>query len=170
MELLLDRPVKAFDSSRGILCNEHFQMGYVTNDMAKAAAYFRQRFGVKEFRPTEGEQPGGGRISVRSVWIGNVMYEIICASGPGMEIYTDPVPPGDFKLRLHHFGYLIPDQAAWEMLEETVECGGWTVRQRSETPGYVRAMFVEAPELGNYLEFVFPAPALLERFRATPVA
>lgn len=169
MELLLDRPVAAFDSSRGLLCNEHFQMGYVTNDMAKAEAYFRQRFGVKEFRPTEGEQPGGGRISVRSVWVGNVMYEIICATGPGMEIYTEPLPEQEFALRLHHFGYLIPDEAAWDALEAAVVAGGWAVRQRSDTPGYVRAMFVEAPELGNYLEFVLPAPALLERFRATPV-
>ena len=170
MELLLDRPVAPFDPARGLLCNEHFQMGYATNDMAKAEDYFRQHFGVKEFRPTEGENPDGGKISVRSAWIGNVMYEIICASGPGMEIYSELLPDDGFAIRLHHFGYLIPDEAAWEMLEETVTCGGWSVRQRSETPGYVKAMFVEAPELGNYLEFVLPAPALLERFRATPVA
>jgi hypothetical protein len=169
MELLLDRPVSAFDPSRGLLCNEHFQMGYVTNDMAKAEDYFRQRFGVKEFRPTEGEQPGGGRISVRSAWIGNVMYEIICAGGPGMEIYSERLPQ-DFAIRLHHFGYLIPDEPAWEALENAVVADGWNVRQRSDTPGYVRAMYVEAPELGIYLEFVLPAPALLERFRATPVA
>ena len=169
MELLLDRPVTPFDPSRGLLCNEHFQMGYVTNDMARAEDHFRQRFGVREFRPTEGDLPGGGKISVRSAWIGNVMYEIICASGPGMEIYTELLPEGGFAIRLHHFGYLIPDEAAWDALEKAVASGGWTVRQRSDTPGYVRAMFVEAPELGNYLEFVFPAPALLERFRATPV-
>jgi hypothetical protein len=64
----------------------------------------------------------------------------------------------------------VPDNAAWDMLEETIECGGWTVRSRSDHPGYVRALYVEAPELGHYLEFVLPAPALLERFRATPVA
>ncbi|MET0587461.1 MAG: hypothetical protein ABWZ75_02975 [Novosphingobium sp.] len=170
MELLLDRPAAAFDPARGLLCNEHFQMGYVTNDMAKAEDYFRKHFAVKEFRPTEGESSDGGKISVRSAWIGNVMYEIICASGPGMEIYSELLQGDGFAIRLHHFGYLIPDDAGWEMLEETVACGGWTVRQRSDTPGYVRAMYVEAPQLGNYLEFVLPAPALLERFRATPVA
>jgi catechol 2,3-dioxygenase-like lactoylglutathione lyase family enzyme len=170
MEMLLERPIAVCDPSRSLLSNEHFQMGYVTNDMAKAEEFFRKRFGVREFRPTEGDLADGGHISVRSVWIGTVMYEIICATGPGSEIYSEPVPEGDFAIRLHHFGFLVPDDAAWDMLEETVECGGWTVRQRSETPGYVRAMFVEAPELGAYLEFVFPAPALLERFRATPVA
>jgi catechol 2,3-dioxygenase-like lactoylglutathione lyase family enzyme len=170
MEMLLDRPIAVCDPSRSLLSNEHFQMGYVTNDMAKAEAFFRKRFGVKEFRPTEGDLEGGGRIAVRSVWIGTVMYEIICATGPGAEIYSELVPEDDFAIRLHHLGFLVPDETAWDLLEETIVCGGWTVRQRSDHPGYVRALYVEAPELGHYLEYVLPAPALLERFRATPVA
>lgn len=170
MELLLDRPLAACNPSRGLLSNEHFQMGYVTNDMARAEDLFRQRFGVKEFRPTEGEMEGGGHISVRSVWVGTVMYEIICATGPGSELYTDHVPAGDFATRLHHFGFLVRDEPGWNALEETIARDGWTVRHRSDHPGYVRALYVEAPELGHYLEYVLPAPALLERFRATPVA
>lgn len=169
MELLLERSISACDPSRGLLSNEHFQMGYVTNDMDKAEEFFRKRFGVKQFRPTEGELDGGGHISVRSVWIGTVMYEIICATGPGSEIYSELVPQGDFAIRLHHFGFLVPDDAAWDALEKAIVRDGWTVRQRSDRPGYVRALFVEASELGAYLEYVFPAPALLERFRATPV-
>lgn len=168
MELLLDRPVSACDPSRGLLSSEHFQMGYVTNDMTRAEAFFRQRFGVKEFRPTEGGLEGGGHISVRSVWIGNVMYEIICATGPGAELYTDHVQADEFAIRLHHFGFLVSDDAAWDALENTIAGGGWTVRQRSDHPGYVRALYVDVPELGHYLEYVLPAPVLLERFRATP--
>jgi len=169
MELLLDRLVSACDPSRGLLSSEHFQMGYVTNDMAKAEEFFRKRFGVKELRPTEGDLEGGGRISVRSVWIGTVMYEIICATGPGSEIYSEVAPTGDFSIRLHHLGFLVPDEAARDALEKAIVRDGWTVRHRSDHPGYVRALYVDVPELGHYLEYVLPAPALLERFRATPL-
>ena len=169
MELLLDRAVSACDPARGLLSAEHFQMGYVTHDMARAEEFFRTRFGVKEFRPTEGDLEGGGHISVRSVWIGTVMYEIIQATGPGSELYADFMPAGDCPVRLHHFGFLIPDEEGWAMLEDAIVRDGWTVRHRSDHPGYVRALYVEAPELGHYLEYVLPAPALLDRFRATPV-
>lgn len=167
---ILERPVPVCDPAKGLLNAEHFQLAYATNDIARAEEVFRKRFGVTEFRPTEGENGEGGRISVRAVWIGGVMYEIICGQGPGMDVYTDVAPPGEFVLRHHHFGYLIPDEAAWSALHEEIARGGWRIRHESHTPGYVKAMFVEAPELGHLLEFVLPAPALLERFAATPIA
>jgi catechol 2,3-dioxygenase-like lactoylglutathione lyase family enzyme len=168
---ILDRPAPVCDPDKGLLNAEHFQIAYATNDIAGAERFFRERFGVAAFRPTEGENGQGGRIEVRSAWIGGVMYEIICGSGPGMEVYSDGLPQGDgFALRHHHFGYLIPDETAWDRLQRAVERGGWSVRGTSDTPGYVRAMFVAVPEFGHLLEFVLPAPALLERFAATPIA
>lgn len=169
MESQLDRPVSAYDPARGLLNNEHFQMGYVTNDMAIAEEVFRKRFGVKEFRPTEGDLTAGGRISVRSAWIGSVMYEIICAAGPGSELYSDHVPEDDFAIRLHHFGFLVrkPD---WAALECAIEEGGWDVPYRTDVPGFVRAVYVTSPELGHYLEFILPEQSFIERMNTTPVA
>jgi catechol 2,3-dioxygenase-like lactoylglutathione lyase family enzyme len=164
-------PVPVFDPAKGLLANDHFQMGYVTNDIERAVAVFRSRFGVQTFRASDNETPGGGKVSVRAVWIGRMMYELACGSGPGMEDFSDYAPPGgDFVLKFHHFGYLIPDEAAWSAMEAVVAHGGWTMRKPSDTPGFVRACFVDVPELGHLIEFIMPREGMIERFNATPVA
>jgi extradiol dioxygenase family protein len=160
-----------FDPAKGLLHNDHFQVAYVTNDLERAEQVFRDRFGVPDFRANDNELPSGARVGVRSVWIGRMMYEICFGAGPGMELYTDWAPPdGEFVLRFHHYGYLVPDETAWAALERQIEAGGWRVRTRSDVPGFFRGCYVEAPELGHYLEFVLPREALLERLNATPVA
>jgi len=167
----LKRPVPMFDPARGLLNNEHFQIGYVTNDIDRAVDVFRERFGVREFRANDNELPGGTKVGIRSVWIGNMMYEICYGSGPGMEIYTEWAPPdGEFVLRFHHFGYLVGDDASWEALERTIGEGGWKVRNPSDIPGFFRGCYVQVPELGHFLEFVQLRQGLRERMNATPVS
>lgn len=167
----LHRPVPVYDPAKGLLHNEHFQVAYVTNDVDRAVEVFRSRFGVARFRGNDNDTPGGGRVGIRAAWIGGMMYEICSGEGPGMELYTDWAPPGgDFVLRFHHFGYLIPDDDAWLALEREIERGGWTVRTRSDIPGFFRGCYVEVPELGHFLEFVQPREGLLQRMNATPVS
>ena len=170
MQGLIKRPPPVFDASRGLLHNEHFQIAYVTSDIAEAEAVFRRRFGVTSLRETEIDMPGGAHLSIRAVWIGGILYEIISGSGPGMELYTSYCAPEGFTLRLHHQGFLVPDEDSWAALQREVARGGWTVRSLSDTPGHVRAMHVAAEELGHLLEFVFPSPAFLKVLEGTPVA
>jgi len=165
-----ERPLPVFDPSRGLLHNDHYHVGYVTNDLDRAAGIFRERFGVRAFRETSNHMAGGTSIALRSVWLGNMMYEITCGKGPGMELYTDHAPTGgDFVLSFHHYGYLVPDEQAWADLARKIDTGGWKVVLDSDTPGYCRACYVDAPELGHYLEFVLPREGLLERLIATPM-
>jgi hypothetical protein len=154
-----------------LLHNEHFQIAYVTNDLDRAVAVFRKRFGVAEFRANDNDLPDGGKVGIRSVWIGAVMFELCYGAGPGMELYTDwAAPDADFMLRFHHFGYLVPDEGAWETLEREIARGGFRMRNRSDIPGFFKGCYVEVPELGHLLEFVLPRAGLLERMNATPVA
>jgi len=167
----LRRPLPVYDPAKGLLHNDHFQVAYVTNDIDRAVEVFQRRFGVAAFRANDNALPGGTTVGVRSAWIGGMMYEICCAAGPGMELYTDWAPPGgDFVLKFHHFGYLIPDEAAWAALERQIADGGWRVRTRSDIPGFFRGCYVEVPELGHFLEFVLPREGLLARLNATPVS
>jgi hypothetical protein len=167
----LRRPPPVFDPARSLLHNDHFQIAYVTNDIDRAVEVFRDRFGVATFRRNDNDLPNGAKSAIRSAWIGSMMYEICYGSGPGMELYTDSAPPGaGFVLRFHHFGYLVPDDTAWEALEREIERGGWRVRMRSDIPGLFRVCYVETPELGHFLEFVLPRAGLLERMNATPVS
>ena len=171
LTLGLNRPVPIYDPAKGLLNNEHFQIAYVTNDLDRAVKIFRTRFGVSRFRANDDVMEGGTRVGVRSAWIGGMMYELCSGAGPGMDVYTDWAPPdGEFVLRLHHFGYLIPDELAWQALEQQIAEGGWKVRTRSNIPGFFRGCYIEAPELGHFLEFILPGPGLLERMNATPMS
>jgi hypothetical protein len=167
----LHRPVPVFDPGKSLLHNDHFQIAYVTNDIERAVAVFAERFGVAAFRANDNDLPGGGRVGIRSVWIGGMMYEICYGWGEGMDLYTEVAPPGgDFVLRFHHFGYLVADEADWDAVERQIARGGWRVRSRSDIPGFFRGCYVEVPELGHHLEFVLPRQGLLDRMNATPVS
>jgi hypothetical protein len=161
------RPTPAFDPRKGLLHNDHFQISYVTNDIDRAVAIFRDRYGVPRFRESDAETASGGWIKVRAAWVGNMAYELISGGGPGMELWAEP--PGEpFVLRHHHFGFLIQDEPTWDALEAEIRRGGWVVRQRAESADLGRTTYVEAPELGHYLEFILPGPALIARFDDTP--
>jgi hypothetical protein len=164
--------VPVFDPAKGLLHNDHFQMGYVTNDIDRAVEVFRTRFNVPEFRCTDYVSGEGTGTHVRAVWIGRMMYELACGYGSGMEDFSDYAPQGGpFVLKFHHFGYLIPDDAAWAAMERVVAEGGWKFRKPpGETPGFVKAAFVDVPELGHLVEFILPREGMIERFNATPVA
>ena len=164
-------PPPVYDPARGLLHSDHFQIGYVTNDLDRAVDIFRTQFRIEKFRANDAEMPGGTKISTRTVWIGSTMYEIACGSGPGMEAFSKYAPPdGEFVLKLHHFGYLVPDEEAWQAMEREVARGGWQMYMSNDTPGYVKACFVEVPEIGHLIEFILPREMLIERFNATPIA
>lgn len=97
--------------AKGLLHNDHFQIAYVTNDMDRAVALFRDRLGVAAFRESDYETPEGTSIGIRSAWIGAMMYEICCGSDPGMELYTDWAPPGD--------EFVLPRQGLLERMNAT---------------------------------------------------
>lgn len=165
----LVRPVPTYDPSKRLLHNDHFQIGYVTNDIDRAVEIFRDRFGVAEFRANDHALPNGSSIRVRSAWVGKMMYEICHGTGPGMEIYTDfAAPDAPFVLQLHHFGYLIPDEETWSALEAELVRHGRKVRSRSDMPGFFKGCHVEAPELGYFLEYTMPRAGLYDRLNATP--
>jgi catechol 2,3-dioxygenase-like lactoylglutathione lyase family enzyme len=164
-------PPPVYDPARGLLHSDHFQIGYVTNDLDRAAQIFRDKFGIAKFRENDADLPGGTKVGTRTVWIGSTMYEIVCGSGPGMEAFSSYAPPdGPYVLKFHHFGYLVQDDAAWQAMEREVARQGWELMKSSDTPGYVRACFVDVPELGHLVEFILPREGLIERFNATPLA
>lgn len=164
----MKRPELHLDPAVGLLCTEHFQVAYATNDMERACDFFRQRLGVREFRRLEGTMPSGGHIHVELAWVGNTMYELMCAEGPGSELYMSKLPADDFAIRHHHLGFLIHSDEQWQKLLTTVERDGWTLLSKSHTPGFMRSCFVDVPELGHYFEYLFPEPAGLEFFEDVP--
>jgi catechol 2,3-dioxygenase-like lactoylglutathione lyase family enzyme len=165
----LTRPDTAFDPAKGPLHAEHFQIAYATNDIDQAKRLFADRLGVRNWQALEGQMPSGGHIHVELAWLGTVMYELVTASGPGSALYMDRLPPGDgFAMRHHHLGYLIHDAAQWDALLDGAERWGWPLVYQNYSAGFMRSCFIDAPELGHYLEYLLPDPAGLAFFQSVP--
>lgn len=169
MPPLLSREQSVFDTQRGLALAEHFQVAYVTNDIDRACAMFRQRLGIRAFRQIGGTTPMGGEIRVELAWVGTVMYELMMASGPGSELYNGRLPHGEgFRIGMHHLGYLVHDVAQWDGAIARAKAEGLAVPYRNHNAGFMRACFVDVPELGHYLEYICPEPAGLDFFASVP--
>ena len=153
---LVNRPPIEVAHRQGLLRKDQFQVSYVTNDLERAKSTFAERYGIREFASLGGPMPDGGTISVAFAWSGGTLYEIIQAGGPKTEFYNRDLPSDRFAIRFHHLGFLVHDKAAWEQLEREIKQGKWTVAYTSLNSGFMDAYYVEAPELGHYLEFIYP--------------
>jgi hypothetical protein len=162
------RPGSIYNPGSGLLRTEQFQIAYATNDIARARELFRERYGIRAFRTLEGPLPAGGHIHVELAWVGNTMYELLTASGPGSALFVSHLPAGEFAIRHHHLGFLINDEQQWQALLGEIESKGWNMPSKSSHPGFMQSCFVEAPELGHYLEYLFPEPAGIAFFENVP--
>lgn len=163
------RPTLQADPKAGLLCTEHFQIAYATNDIERAQALFKARYGIAHWARLEGALPSGGHIRVELAWAGGVMVELMTASGEGASIYMDRLPEGEgFALKHHHCGYLLADDDAWDALMDRVVREGHAMPHASHNKGFMKSCFIDAPELGHYLEYICPEPAGLAFFESVP--
>ncbi len=164
MPYKLARPAADFDAGSGLLVLEHFQMAYATNDIEQAGELFRKRLGIREFTRLEGKTKGGGFIRADFAWVGTLMYELIQAEGPGSEIFSGNLPAtDDFVIKHHHLGFLVQNREQWDSLQANAVQNQWEIVSQGSNP-LVDVCFVEVPECGHYLEYLFATPAGLEFF------
>lgn len=160
-------PNRTGDYRSGLLHGRHFQIAYATNDIERAKALFADRFGITRFAPLQGPLPEGGEIHIELAWCGGVMYELLTASGTGSAVYVERLPPDRFAIQHHHLGFLVRDEAEWDNLRATIARGEWTMRVDHNIDGFMRQVFVEAPELGHLCEYLWPEPAGMDFFFET---
>jgi hypothetical protein len=165
----LTRPAQKFAPGSGLFRNDHFQIAYNTNDMDKAVALFAERYGVKEFRQLAGPTPAGGKIRMEIGWAGGVMYELIWGEGPGTEVFQVGLPKNGFAIRPHHFGYHVPTQEGWDAVLTELERTGQKIVHQTHVPGFLRAIIVDQPELGHFLEYIFPEVGGIQFFETAPI-
>jgi hypothetical protein len=153
----------------GFLLQDWFQVAYVTTDIERAKQVLGERYGLTAYKDNSADLPeGDGHMWVALAWAGPTMYEIIQAEGPDCEFYTRRLPKDGFAIRHHHLGYLVDSEAAWAGLEARIARESLTVPLQSNMPGFLRALYVEAPELGHYLEYIFPEAAGVEFLESAP--
>ena len=164
----LTRPAADFDAGAGLMVCDHFQMAYVTTDMERAKELFSRQLGIREFTALKGEMPSGGLMHAEFAWVGTMMYELICASGPGSAHFMDRLPQdGEFAIRHHHLGYLIHNQDQWDAVLAHAEREGFPVVNHNVNP-LVEVCFVDVPHLGHYLEYLYATELGMQFFESVP--
>ncbi|HYP64012.1 MAG TPA: VOC family protein [Acidocella sp.] len=168
MKIALTRPEPKFGPGAGLFRLDHFQIAYNTNDMDRAIALFGERYGIKKFQKLEGPTPQGGKIRMYIAWAGGVMYELIWGEGPGTEIFQVGLPKDEFAIRPHHLGYHVADEAAWNAVLADIERSGRKILHNTHVPGFLRAIIVDQPELGHFLEYILPEAGGVQFFETAP--
>lgn len=152
--ITLERPASAAKPT-GSLGFEIFQTAYVVRDLDEAIKTFQEKYGVKNFTllpmpPMEGETS----MRIALAWSAGHQIELIEAKGPGVELYTDWMIEGR-DIRQHHFGYLIHNDEEWAALKSQLAAEGREYVSAGDG-GICEFIYVDAPELGHYLEYVYP--------------
>jgi hypothetical protein len=160
------RPSFTPNPAKGLMRTHHFQMAWATNDIAHAQGLMRDRYGVANWTRFGGPTPQGGNIHVELAWVGTIMYELMFAEGPGSAIFMDRLPQGDgFHMKHHHLGYIIDTDEEWNAMIAMIRAEGHKLAHYSAESPFAKTCFVDAPELGHYLEYILPTPAAVDFFR-----
>jgi hypothetical protein len=151
-----------------LLSRQHFQTAYVTNDMDQAIGLLADRYGVADFRYIRDVPlPTGGQMDIALAWVGNMNLEIIQGSGNPQSFYERSLP-GSFAIRFHHLGYLVPSQEEWDDVVAAIEAQKLEIIYSGSDPSGLDFIYIEAPGLGHFLEYIRPKAAWIDLFESLP--
>jgi hypothetical protein len=141
----------------------HYQNAYVTRNLDRAVAGFRQHTNPRLVIETEVEvalwTPQGEGTGVQKlafVWVDDLNYELIePQAGPGavdvLAIYRDALPADD-SLQFHHVCHRVDD---WDELQAHIAANPFPVVLRGGAPGVLQFCYVDTrPWLGHYTEYL----------------
>jgi len=139
-----------------MLLNKPFQLGYLTNDLDKAVAAYRDRYGVGNFFTFDSGSMSEGRSSrVALAWTGQMMIEFIEPGADPLPHYRMDFTPGVFGLQHHHIGHLCESEAEWDQMLRDLDRYGFPVADDGRVPGVVRYLYADTRAVdGHYREYI----------------
>lgn len=141
-----------------------YQLGYVTNDLARAADVFRTRYGVPAFRDLgevilKRDEGGEARIRFALCFAGATQLEIIEPRGGEDSLYTDTLPKSGFGLVLHHVAFKVPTLQALEEKRTSLVAAGNSIAFSGGDARIARFFYVDSRStLGHYIEYLYLSP------------
>ncbi|WP_336968580.1 VOC family protein [Sphingobium aromaticiconvertens] len=146
-----------------MIVGRHFQNAYVTRDVDKAVAQFKQRADVRTLSEIEvpvqlwtPQGEGKGVQKLAFVWVGDMQFELIQPKeGDVLALYRDALP-GDDRLSFHHICQIVDD---WDAFMAQVEQQPYPVVLKGGTPGMLQFIYLDTRAwLGHYIEYVWMQP------------
>ena len=146
-----------------MITGRHYQNAYVTRNVDKAVAEFRERADVRTILETEVPvqlwTPQGEGVGVQKlafVWVEDLNFELIQPKdGEALKIYRDALADDD-RLVFHHVCHVVDD---WDELMAKVAKQPYPVVLKGGTPGMLQFCYLDTRAwLGHYLEYVWMRP------------
>jgi hypothetical protein len=136
----------------------HYQNGYVTRNIEKAIATFREHADAEDILafevPFELTTPKGKGTAVTKlafVWVDDLQYELIEPVSGLIDVYTEQLPDDD-SLRFHHSCMRVPD---WDDFRARVDEKGYEVAIEGGSD-LLKFLYIDArADIGHYLEYVW---------------
>lgn len=146
-----------------MIVGRHFQNAYVTRNVDKAVARFKQHADVRSLMEIEvavqlwtpkGEGTGVQKLAF--VWVEDLNLELIePKDGEALAIYRDALPDDD-RLVFHHVCQFVDD---WDQFLGQVERQPFPIVLKGGTPDMLQFVYLDTREwLGHYTEYVWMAP------------
>ncbi len=146
-----------------MISGRHYQNAYVTRNLDKAVAHFRNQADIRKIMqfevPVELWTPRGSGTGVQKlafIWVEDLNIELIePRSGDVLAIYRDALPEDD-RLAFHHVCHRVDD---WDGLAARLAKQPYPVVLKGGTAGMLEFLYLDTREwLGHYLEYVWMAP------------
>jgi len=144
-----------------MLEGQHYQNGYITRDIDKALAQFRNLPSVDRIlsfeMPVEVTTPKGRGLATSKIamlWVNNLQYELIQPVSGLVDIYSDLLPADD-GVKHHHVGMRVDN---WDDFRARVAREGHSVVLEGGSDA-LKFLYIDGRKLvGHYLEYVWMTP------------
>lgn len=147
----------------------HSQVAYVTNDLDRALAVFRDEYDVPAFHVFGNDAPGlvqsdGARLKIALAKVGDVEIELIEPIGDSAPLFSAVLPSdGSFAIRFHHVAYRIDGTVAdFDAHMASIDQSRHPVIWSGALGDIMRFAYTdERTLLGHYVEHVWMHPDML---------
>jgi hypothetical protein len=146
----------------------HSQIAYVTSDMDRALAVFRDDFDVPAFHVFANDAPGmvqsdGSRLKIALALVGGVEVELIEPQGDTAPLFSASLPAdGSFAIRFHHIAFRIDGSLSdFEAHMASINLEKHPVVWHGSLGEVLRFAYTdERRTLGHFVEHVWMDPGL----------
>lgn len=145
-----------------------FQTAYLTDDMDRGLAYFRDKFGIQNWTIMNTAGPGAPANGIAIAYSGDVMVELIEPSAEP-SLYQNWLPAGGSGLRFHHLGFLVHSDREWKAAIRLFEDSGYPTAMSGTAEGLMDYHYADSTAiLGHYCELIHLQPGGEALFASVP--
>jgi len=155
---------------------EFVQLGYVTNDLKKAMAFFRDSLAVPDFYVWNDAhvhmelfgKPATAVLTLGFAWRADTMIELIVPVSGSVDHYMPGIEGPDFALKLHHIGAGVKTEAEFDAKLAAAVASGHPLVNVSRAAMGSYCLHDARRGSGLYLEYLWNNQQGLDFFAGIP--